>query len=85
MARLKSGGQNNFVWMNSPGGSWLRIRMRPREVISDPHGRYYGIEVSERALVPDNDAQLSGTRFETWLARSASQIASCATSTLQSQ
>ena len=25
----------------------------PREVISDPHGRYYGIEVSERALVPD--------------------------------
>ena len=24
-------------------------------MISDPHGRYYGIEVSERALVPDND------------------------------
>ena len=48
----------------------------PREVISDPHGRYYGIEVSERALVPDNNAQLGETRFETWLAQSASQIAS---------
>jgi hypothetical protein len=24
-----------------------------REVISDPHGRYYGIQVSERSLVPD--------------------------------
>ena len=45
-------------------------------MISDPHGRYYGIEVSERALVPDNNARLGETRFETWLAQSASQIAS---------
>lgn len=51
-------------------------RQKPREVISDPQGRYYGIQVSERALVPDNHAQLSGTRFETWLAQSATQIAS---------
>ncbi len=51
-------------------------RQNPREVISDPHGRYYGIEVSERALVPDKNAQLGETRFETWLAQSASQIAS---------
>ena len=36
-----------------------------REVISDPHGRYYGIEVSERALVPDNNARLGETHFET--------------------
>ena len=48
----------------------------PREVISDPQGRYYGIQVSERALVPDNNAQLGETRFETWLAQSASQMAS---------
>ena len=72
---MKSEGQNNFAWTNSPGGSWLRIQMR-REVISDPHGRYYGIEVSERALVPDNNARLSETRFETWLTQSASQIGS---------
>jgi uncharacterized protein YbjT (DUF2867 family) len=39
----------------------------PREVISDPHGRYYGIQVSERSLVPENDAQLGETRFEDWL------------------
>jgi uncharacterized protein YbjT (DUF2867 family) len=39
----------------------------PREVISDPHGRYYGIPVSERALVPDTDARLGETRFENWL------------------
>jgi uncharacterized protein YbjT (DUF2867 family) len=48
----------------------------PREVISDPHGRYYGIEVSERALVPGNNARLGETRFETWLTQSATQIPS---------
>jgi uncharacterized protein YbjT (DUF2867 family) len=39
----------------------------PREVISDAHGRYYGIQVSERTLVPEDDARLGDTRFEEWL------------------
>ena len=39
----------------------------PREVISDPHGRYYGIAVSERALLPNDDARLGSTHFEDWL------------------
>jgi uncharacterized protein YbjT (DUF2867 family) len=51
-------------------------RQNPREVISDPRGRYYGIQVSERALVPDNNAQLGETRFQTWLAQPAPQVAS---------
>jgi uncharacterized protein YbjT (DUF2867 family) len=45
----------------------------PREVISDPHARYYGIAVTERALVPDNDAQLGETRFEDWLIHATKQ------------
>lgn len=51
-------------------------RQTPREVISDPQGRYYGIQVSERALVPGNNAQLGETRFQTWLAQPAPQVAS---------
>jgi uncharacterized protein YbjT (DUF2867 family) len=47
----------------------------PREVISDPHGRYYGIQVGERSLVPDNDAQLGETRFEDWLIHATKQAA----------
>ncbi len=47
----------------------------PREVVADPNGRYYGIKVSERTLVPDDDAQLSGTHFETWLTQPAAQPA----------
>ena len=52
----------------------LVARKDPREVISDPHARYYGIEVSERTLVPDDDARLGETRFEDWLTQSAAQI-----------
>jgi uncharacterized protein YbjT (DUF2867 family) len=39
----------------------------PREVVADPRGRYYGIDVSERTLVPGDEAQLGETRFEIWL------------------
>jgi uncharacterized protein YbjT (DUF2867 family) len=47
----------------------------PREVVADPHARYYGIEVSERTLVPGDDARLGETRFETWLTQSAAKAA----------
>jgi uncharacterized protein YbjT (DUF2867 family) len=40
-----------------------------REVVADPHAHYYGIEVKERTLVPDDDAKLGKTRFEDWLAQ----------------
>jgi len=45
----------------------LAARKDPREVISDPHARYYGITVSERSLVPEDGARLGETRFEDWL------------------
>ncbi len=47
----------------------------PREVVSDPQGRYYGIELSERALVPGSDARLGKMRFEDWLNQSKKQAA----------
>lgn len=45
----------------------------PREVIADPHALYSGAHVSLRTLMPDNNAQLGETRFETWVSRSAIQ------------
>ena len=57
----------------------LRARKDPREVIADPHARYFGTELSDRSLVPADDAQLGETRFEDWLSRSAT-IAAGATS-----
>src|SRR5947208_11152920 len=53
----------------------LAARKDQREVVADPHARYYGAELSERTLVPGNDAQLGETRFEDWLNRSVNQTA----------
>ncbi len=50
----------------------LSARKDAREVIADPHARYFGTELTERSLVPGDDAQLGETRFEDWLSRSAS-------------
>ncbi len=41
----------------------------PREVITDPGGRYVGIALSESSLIPGADARLGKTRFEDWLQR----------------
>ena len=48
----------------------------PRKVVTDPKARYSGAKISERTLVPGNNAWLGETRFETWLTRSAAQIPS---------
>jgi len=53
---------------------YLAARKDPHVVVADPHARYYGVELSERTLVPGDDAQLGETRFADWLSRSASQI-----------
>jgi uncharacterized protein YbjT (DUF2867 family) len=50
----------------------------PREVVADPHARYYGVEVKERTLIPGDDARLSKTRFETWLTLPAAKVAAAA-------
>jgi len=45
----------------------LRTRNDPREVVTDPRARYFGINPSERALLPGADARVAETRFSDWL------------------
>ena len=45
-----------------------------REVVADPNARYGGAKVSDRTLLPGNNARLGETRFETWLTQPAAQI-----------
>jgi len=59
----------------------LRARNDPREVIADPHARYFGAALSENSLVPDNDAVRGEVRFADWLKQSASQVSSTPQST----
>src|SRR6266436_4399547 len=54
---------------------FLAARKDPREVVADPNARYYGVELSERTLLPGGDAQLGKTHFETWLNQSAAKAA----------
>jgi uncharacterized protein YbjT (DUF2867 family) len=53
----------------------LAAHKDPREVVADPKARYYGVDISERTLLPSDGAQLSETRFETWLTQSAAKAA----------
>jgi uncharacterized protein YbjT (DUF2867 family) len=45
----------------------LKARHDPREVITDPNARYYGIAPGERTLLPENDARVGQIRFDDWL------------------
>jgi uncharacterized protein YbjT (DUF2867 family)/nitrite reductase/ring-hydroxylating ferredoxin subunit len=46
----------------------------PREVVADPHARYFGAELSDRSLVACDEAELGEIRFDDWLARTAHPI-----------
>jgi uncharacterized protein YbjT (DUF2867 family) len=47
----------------------LAARQDPREVVADPHARYFGAELSEDSLVPGSDAILADTRYRDWPGR----------------
>jgi hypothetical protein len=43
----------------------------PREVVTDPHARYFGAELGERTLVPGAGAVLGEIRYGDWPGRTA--------------
>ena len=45
----------------------------PRNVITDVHAPYYGIEVNDQSLTPGENPRLGPTRFEDWLSHSIPQ------------
>src|SRR5262245_45157719 len=45
----------------------------PRQVVADPHARYFGAELDERSLVPWGEARLGAIRFDEWLGQPALQ------------
>ncbi|SNT55708.1 Uncharacterized conserved protein YbjT, contains NAD(P)-binding and DUF2867 domains [Streptosporangium subroseum] len=44
----------------------------PREVVTDPHAHYFGAEVLERSLVPNDGATLGQIRYRDWADRNDS-------------
>jgi uncharacterized protein YbjT (DUF2867 family) len=43
----------------------------PRQVTTDVHARYFGVELDDRSLTPGDDARIAPTSFDDWLTQSA--------------
>ena len=71
---VEVGGPEKFR-LDELGRHYLAANKDSREVVADPKARYYGVDLSERTLLPGNDAQLGKTRFETWLTQSSAKAA----------
>lgn len=65
---LEVGGPEKFR-LNELWRLFLGVHKDPRQVVADPRGRYYDIEVKERTLLPEDDAILGILQFEDWLAK----------------
>lgn len=46
---------------------YLKATNDPREVVSDPQARYFGVRLDDRSLVPGDNAHLGTIRLEEWL------------------
>jgi uncharacterized protein YbjT (DUF2867 family) len=66
---VEIGGPEKFR-LDELARQYLAARKDSREVVTDPNASYYGVRVSERTLVPEDDAQLGETRFQTWVTES---------------
>jgi len=66
-AMFEIGGPETFT-LDSVVRRVLEKDHDPREVIADPSAPYYGVQVSERTLVPGRDARLGSITLDWWLA-----------------
>jgi uncharacterized protein YbjT (DUF2867 family) len=52
---------------------FLRAKQDARQVVTDVHARYYGVELNDQSLTPGDSPRIGPTRFEDWLSRSVPQ------------
>jgi uncharacterized protein YbjT (DUF2867 family) len=51
----------------------LTARGDSRQVVADPTAQYWGVDIEERTLVPDDGATLYELRFEDWIIETAAK------------
>jgi uncharacterized protein YbjT (DUF2867 family) len=61
------------VGLDEVVGRFLRATKDPRKVVTDPHARYFGLEVNDQTLTPGLNPRIGPTFFEDWLSRSIPQ------------
>jgi uncharacterized protein YbjT (DUF2867 family) len=52
---------------------FLSAKQDARQVVSDVHARYFGIELNDQSLTPGDNPRIAPTRFDDWLNRSVPQ------------
>jgi uncharacterized protein YbjT (DUF2867 family) len=52
---------------------FLRAKHDARQVVTDVHARYFGIDVNDQSLTPGDNPRIGPTRFDDWLSRSAAE------------
>jgi uncharacterized protein YbjT (DUF2867 family) len=52
---------------------FLRAKQDARQVITDVHARYFGIDLNDQSLTPGDNPRMGPTRFDDWLSRSVAQ------------
>jgi uncharacterized protein YbjT (DUF2867 family) len=55
------------VRMNELVERFFQATKDSREVLGDPHARYFGYELDDQTLVPGSNPRLGATRFDNWL------------------
>ena len=50
---------------------YLRATKDPRQVVADPHARYFGTELNDQSLTPGDNPRIGSIRFEDWLSRAS--------------
>ena len=51
-------------------GQFLSAARDPREVTTDVHARYFGVELEDQSLTPGDNPRIGPTRFDDWLSQS---------------
>jgi uncharacterized protein YbjT (DUF2867 family) len=52
---------------------FLSANRDARKVTADVHALYFGTELNDQSLTPDDNPRIGATRFEDWLSRSIAQ------------
>ena len=52
---------------------FLSAKQDARQVVTDVHARYFGIELNDQSLTPGDNPRIAPTRFDDWLSRSIAQ------------
>jgi hypothetical protein len=51
----------------------LHAKQDARQVVTDVHACYFGIELNDQSLTPGDNPRIGPTRFDDWLSRSVAQ------------